>query len=399
MALTELRLPFLETKIQPYDHFIALLYRAGRASVSRDKIEGMALEYCERSRMRSYLNTWAEGSSRAEIAIGGESLKKEKELLQKINRLRMRLMSGRISTADRNRALAEIDGLKLALRETKLSRELATSGEPTGSSYPDILLLDDVKKRIFDSGTCIIEYFVGEESSFAWLIQGGGIKMAELPHVSHGYPPVILYIDLLSQEEQEPVLSIGRRIYRDLILPFQDELHDKRSVIIVPDDVLNYLPFESLPAGKGSHGNGAGNYLVDEFEISYAPSISTLLAVLDRTESHSGSGDRVLALGDPINGEQTSFFEGLLHNFSGNRQDEWLSASPAREVWSFPRLKKSEDEVRKITALFPEQGRTVLLGGQANEAAMKREPRQTYQVLHFAAHGIYDESKPEFSAL
>lgn len=398
MGLEELKLPFLENKMLPYERLIGLLYRASRGSQSKGKTEEMALEYCERSRMRSFLDVCGMKPPWPEAEVEEELVGKERLLLQRVNQLRMRLISGSASASDREMALKEIEDLKLALVELRLSRELSTSKDAAGSGYPDILMLDDVRKKILDPGTCILEYFVGDESSFAWLLEQDGIRMVELPQLSHEYRPAGLYIDLLSQGDQ-PHSSIGKRLYRDLIGPFEDDILSKSSLIIVPDGALNYLPFESLAIDNGSHTGDDIKYLIDEFEISYAPSISTLLALLDRPASRSGSRDRILALGDPVNGEETGFLERFVGAITAGREDEQLVSSSISKAWAFPRLKKSGDEVKRIAAMFPEDRRTVLLGKEAHEAAFKKLPLDEYQIIHFATHGIYDDQSPEFSGL
>jgi CHAT domain-containing protein len=57
----------------------------------------------------------------------------------------------------------------------------------------------------------------------------------------------------------------GERLYQQLVKPVQALTGDKREWIIIPDNLLYYLPFESLPAAAGADAKP----LLETTEISY----------------------------------------------------------------------------------------------------------------------------------
>lgn len=71
----------------------------------------------------------------------------------------------------------------------------------------------------------------------------------------------------LSPAERKARNSLGRELYSLLLQPLGDRLKDKDELIIVPDGVLGFLPFETLimPDGK---------YLVESYNIRYLPSLT-----------------------------------------------------------------------------------------------------------------------------
>jgi CHAT domain-containing protein len=70
--------------------------------------------------------------------------------------------------------------------------------------------------------------------------------------------------------------------------------------------------------------------------------------------------------------------------------DKGLTLSP---------LPFSESEVIKVARLFSADMKDVLLGKQANETILKKLPLKEYQIIHFACHGILDDTLPFRSAL
>src|SRR6185295_6711511 len=58
-----------------------------------------------------------------------------------------------------------------------------------------------------------------------------------------------------------------RELHRQLIEPIQDKIQ-KRSMVVVPHQLLHYVPFHALYDGT--------NYLIDSHDIAYAPSVSVL---------------------------------------------------------------------------------------------------------------------------
>src|SRR5205807_957046 len=62
-------------------------------------------------------------------------------------------------------------------------------------------------------------------------------------------------------------------LYVELIKPLEDVL-DSKHLIIVPHDVLHYLPFHAFLDGT--------EYLIDRHTISYAPSASVLKYCIER---------------------------------------------------------------------------------------------------------------------
>jgi CHAT domain-containing protein len=63
--------------------------------------------------------------------------------------------------------------------------------------------------------------------------------------------------------------ALAASLYRELLGPAHELLRGKRTIVIVPDDFLWQLPFQALV-------DGAGRHVLEDYAVSYAPSLSVL---------------------------------------------------------------------------------------------------------------------------
>ena len=140
-------------------------------------------------------------------------------------------------------------------------------------------------------------------------------------------------------------------IYEMIFSPLESSLTADR-LVIIPHDALHYVPFHALCDRKGY-------YLIDRFEISYAPSASTL--ALCRSNSQSSTGGKLVALGISEKGT--------------------------------PGIK---DEIETLKRIFSDA--VILTGRRATrERLIEFAPRARF--LHLASHGYFRRDNPMFSFL
>lgn len=140
------------------------------------------------------------------------------------------------------------------------------------------------------------------------------------------------------------------------------------TLCIVPDGPLWELPFHALQPAKGA-------FLLDSHAIFYAPSISVLKAMASRPPGTRAT--RLLAFGNPlVPGQRTSVY-----------RDTPLGPLP-----------HTETEIRAIASLYGAGNSRIRLRGQAREELFKEEAG-AFDVLHFATHGILDDTNALYSRL
>ncbi len=171
-----------------------------------------------------------------------------------------------------------------------------------------------------------------------------------------------------------PVRAEARRLYDLLLKPAEAQLAGVRRLIIVPDGALWNLPFQALQRKPG-------RYLVEDHAIAYAHSLTALREMRSLADRRRRGPRTLLALGNPDIGA-TMAARGKF----ALRRGELLP------------LREAVGEVRNLGALYGRNRSTVLTGSQASERRAK-ELAPSARVIHFATHGVVDNSSPLYSHL
>lgn len=156
-------------------------------------------------------------------------------------------------------------------------------------------------------------------------------------------------------------------LFQSLIAPAERELAGKTHLVIVPDGALNRLPFQAL---MDKHGK----FLIERCAISYAPSVTALVKMVERAR-------RNRSLNDAANSQQNS--------------TPMLVMGRAPQLEKFAELPATGPEARAIASLF---GVSPFIGAEASESRAKAEMGRA-RYIHFAAHGDLNEAMPMYSAI
>jgi len=155
----------------------------------------------------------------------------------------------------------------------------------------------------------------------------------------------------------------GQALYRQLIQPLR--LPAEAPLIIVPDGILAYLPFEALltetPASPESFKNYP--YLIHRHAISYRE--AALLPQMPRAKTLRRS---LLAVAPDYR-----------HHATG-----------------LPPLTYNVTEINSVAAIWP---RTVALSASEATAARFSQLAPLHSILHISAHGVVNNQFPEYSFL
>jgi CHAT domain-containing protein/Tfp pilus assembly protein PilF len=256
--------------------------------------------------------------------------------------------------------------------------------------YPEPVSLKEAQTLCPDKNTIILEYSVGDSSSCLWVITQSDHKLYRLPDRKI-LQEQIETIRFALQEPKEKISEFYTQaanfLYEKLIKPAEPYLSKKSRLIIIPDGVLNYLPFEVLlTENKGSRQRASYSdlpFLVKKYPVSYVQSASVLKNLLSmKSEPENGkAGDKkLIAFGDPV-------YE--------NENDS--AVVPGK---GYQRLKYSGEEVKNIASFFKEGNAEIYLRENATEENVKRAGElKKFNYIHFATHGFIDEAKPDFSSL
>ena len=285
---------------------------------------------------------------------------------------RQALQTGQRGAADSVRGLERT----LSIEKTSYDRlaEDVSTAEREVKNFEDVDSLKVEQLQPLTDGLTIVSYVVGDWGTCATVLREGSVEGVAIEGASEeklrgliddfrkevGLKSGIardLAIEVEPGKEAPPEKvkkGASEELYKLLIEPVLPYIKTKL-VIISPDSVLNYLPFEAL--------HKDGRYLVEEYAIAYAPSASVLKICMDRNRNRR---EKVLAFGNP-NLKNPAF-----------------------------RLVHAEDEVNSLKGLFPQVD--VYTGDKATERVLQ-EHGSEYDILHFACHGELNMDEPMLTSL
>jgi CHAT domain-containing protein len=322
------RRSFLAAKTRLYQAAVALSASGGRPEA--------AFEISERARARAFLDQIGERWLRL-------ARPEDQHRFDEARRLRLRALPPPLLSVESAFALAPAPvlagGMDPDPRKGWLS--LAQVNPARLSDVQKALHANEMLLSYFHDGQRLHRFAVGRRSFSAAAVE---IPAPEL----EGRVAGLLRSLQQPQRGTELLREKARELRRLLIEPLDASLAKTTRLTIVPWGPLHRLPMGTLWDGK--------RYLAEQFEISLAPSASTLVLIRSRPAS---AGGEVLALGNP-------------------RTD-------------LPDLPASQEEARQVARNFP--GAVLRLGEQATKQALI-EHSGSARLLHLSAHGVFLPQRP-----
>jgi len=250
--------------------------------------------------------------------------------------------------------------------------------------------IKDVQAMCPDKNTVILEYSVGDSSSCLWAITRSSHQLYKLPGIKilqELIEPLRFALLNPDQSNNDFLTKGGYSLYKQLVQPAESFLTKKSNLVIIPDGILNILPFEILLTDNKGIGSLASyvnlSFLVKKYPVSYGQSAAVLKSLLSEQREMKGSvteNKKLIAFGDPV------------------YEDE--SDTSRLSVHAYKRLEYSGKEIENIASYFKKGNTEIFLRENATEENVKREGElKKFNYIHFATHGFIDESKPELSSL
>ncbi len=240
----------------------------------------------------------------------------------------------------------------------KAYRDHITEIENQSPEYFNLKYNDNVisllqLQNTLDKNTLILSYFYGKEALYAIIISRNKTELKNIS-LKNGLEKKIKDFQKLITDPSSNITTInntGNVLYKQILKPLISDIKFT-NLIVIPDGILNYLPFESLSNGS--------RYMIEDKSISYANS-ATLLKHLN---AKSYKNKDILAFAPSFSGRHTS-------------------------------LKSSENEVQNILDYFKGQ----LYKGVNATLKTFNLKSSSFGIVHLATHAIIDDENPEDSHL
>jgi tetratricopeptide (TPR) repeat protein len=396
-----LRTSFLATRHRAYMLLIHLLMDRHLAEPAGG-FDRMALEVSERARARSLVDLLYEGGAADRRQGVPAELRARRRAL--VYRLRVevdpqaRLTAGGDSgeqAAAREWAsdslAAELDGVEAEIRRQLPPRAGAGAPRPLGAEAIPPLL---------DPGTLLLELALGGERSYAWAVDDRGIHGVVLPGESEIERRARQFHAALSTLEAGGRQETGEGLSRVLLEPVWAEVARARRLVIVPDAVLDLVPWSALPVPP--HGQGWGTRqrvpLLEEKEVVEIPSATTLAVERRRLAGRTPAARWAAVFADPVFAADDPRVAAARSPATASAAEPARGAGPPLSP-AFARLPATRREAEAIAGLAPPGQVWKALDFAANrDAALSGELRR-YRSVHFATHAVADTRNPELSGL
>jgi len=451
------RVSFFAANQSYYASYINILMQLHRARPDGDiRFDALALETSERARARSLLEILTEAEAYQnvgdpQLVEQERRLRRQFEALeadwnqlrdeqQTVNSLQRLAVSGSAdsSTADSSinssiipadftqafQAQIELEQRQARLEEQQAAIEQqinqileqyktvqeqirASNPEYAEITRPEALTVQDIQSQILDNDTLLLEYWLGEERSYLWLVSRTEVKTYELPGRATIDAAARRFYDFLTipSERVKPVRTAqaGMELSRMILGPVADQLRNKR-LLVVADGSLHYIPFSAIPIPQAESipidPADLPDPLVVNHEIVNLPSASALAIIRERTGDRRPAPKTLAVIADPVfNRDDPRFLELAAVQEVSSIPATRAASEPLTEAYA--RLLGTSQEAREIIEIAEDEGDDflALTGFAANRESIFDEELSQYQILHFATHGFLNDRSPGESGL
>ena len=358
----DLKIAFMKTKLAVYERLVDLCLARGDDERQAREV----FEYVEQAKSRSLRDLFAGCASAVPAADPNQSelVRQIRTLREELNWYYHRVELEQLSRGEQTAARLEHLQAQLRTREHAFIRILRDmpqgSRELVGLSDSEAVTPEKIQK-LLQPNTTIVEYFRTGDRIVALVLDGRELTVVPLTTASRIQDLLRLLQFQLSKFQLGPayVAQAGPLLLKTTNVHLQ-ELHEELlsplaleaggHLVVVPHDVLHYVPFHALFDGR--------HYIADTHTVSYAPSASIYALCCERP---CVAGERSLVLGVPD--EQAP----IIH-----------------------------DEVQAVARLLPCV--ELRIGPSADLQAL-RELGADSRIVHIATHGYFREDNPLFSGV
>lgn len=368
---------FFENKVTSFHSLIDLLISQNRPMD--------ALLYAERAKGRVLLDILRDGKGDLTRMLTPA----EKEETTRLNRVILGL-NEQIRN-EQSRVSSDSSLLKRLYSDLYAARLNYESFQNTlYASHPDLnirrgqtteLKSESLNNLTLDGNTAYLEYIVTREQVFLFALTR---KNATARPEINVYTIKVKADDLTRKvnqlhrliSERNPVFSSSaRELYDLLVKPAAQQLSGVSTLCIIPDASLWDVPFQALLSETD-------RYLLEDYALYYAPSLSVLQEMSRPTGSGAGQArGSLIAFGNPVIGKVS----GSNPQISNGDQD--LCPLP-----------EAETEVATLAQIYSSTDSKVFIGRAAAEQTFK-QLAASYRTIHLATHGILDNQHPLYSYL
>ncbi len=358
----------------------------------------IAFEFAERNRARILFEAINESEAEKYSNIPDSLLLLEKNIKSRISFYISKLQN---AEEDNDSSSAAENENEIFEEQEKYDR-LKKTFEQKYPKYHDLKYAKNVVKisalqKNLNKNNAILEYYIVKNKLYVFTITQDHFY---LDRIKLKYPVndlVKSFRSSLLNLNYKEYLKTSYSLYKILIGPCRYYLEDVSKIYIIPDGILNYLPFEALLSRKIKQQAADFSslpYLIRKYDISYQFSASLLAKTKLRSNKIKEDGFIGIA---PVFDANEKGKKGINSFFIS--QNSSRSITVGKKIYSA--LPETEKEVKEITNLFLNKNKHAeyFLRDRAKEDLLKSDNIKKYNFIHLATHGFINEQKPKLSGI
>jgi len=370
-----------------------------------------ALHASERGRARSLLERLNEARIDIRQGVDASLIEKEQDLSLVLNakaQREMQLKARKGSSEEIATLHREISALEDEYQQVQAAIR-KSSPQYSALTQPQPLDLKGIQQQL-DPNTVLLEYALGEERSYLWVVSHDSLKTYMLPkraavesvarRVVNSLAARTVFdssespgqrrtrIALADAEFQRTATDLSRLI----LAPASAEFGNKR-LVVVPDGALQYVPFAALPVAPNRP-------LIVDHELVSLQSASAFALQRQNLTNRPLAPKAVAVIADPvfsINDARLNHGTPVKES-AATRIIEHLPGGQGGQL-SIPRLPFTRLEADEILAVAPAGSTLKAVDFNANRAIAGSSELSKYRYVHFATHGYLDTTRAGLSAV
>jgi CHAT domain-containing protein len=359
----DLKIAFMTTKLPVYERLVDLCVRRGG---DRHKTAEEIFGYVEQAKSRTLRDLFLERIRPVAPIEDGQSdlVRRVRTLREELNWYYHRIELEQLQRDDHS--VARLETLQADVREKEHAfirtlREMPVADRRVVGMHDAPPVTSDTLRATLTADRTIVEYFRTGDQILALVVTAKDLEVVPLTTVARvrkilqmlqfqlskfQFGPA--YMSKVGGATLEGTLLHLHELYDELLAPLP--IRRGGHLVIVPHDVLHYVPFHALYDGDA--------HVIESTDVSYAPSSSIYALCLQRESRRDG---RSLVVGVP---------------------DE--------------RAPLIAQEAHTIARQLPHS--TLLLGAEASASALRSLASEA-SVIHIATHGKFRRDNPLFSGI
>ena len=252
------RQSYFEGGLGAYESMIRALLTVGK--------QEDAFNYSEKARSRAFLDVLGSKIQLSKLKSG--LLEEERALQERIAAIKARSVGQDIGQTNKVGLQKELQAAEESYN-VFLANVRKQDKEQASLMNVEPLTLNQIQ-GLLDPGVTMLEYFVTSSAVYVWVVEKDRVQFVSttIPRTDLVGKVILLRDTIYQLGEKERFNGLSQELHKLLIQAALPHVTGKE-LIIVPHDVLHYLPFQALLSEDGK-------YLIEKYPIYYLSSASLM---------------------------------------------------------------------------------------------------------------------------